>query len=155
MAGYWKNPASTADTVKEGWLYTGDMGYMHDGLLYVLGRFKSLLIGSDGEKYSPEGIEEALVEHSSCIDQLILYNNRVRTRPPCWSLTKNGCGNIWPTRIWTSRAIKAEKRPSVSSSARSTVSAKGGRPVHSIPGSLVADHLRHPSPSLSPSKTAW
>ena len=76
MAGYWKNPASTADTVKEGWLYTGDMGYMHDGLLYVLGRFKSLLIGSDGEKYSPEGIEEALVEHSSCIDQLILYNNQ-------------------------------------------------------------------------------
>ena len=42
----------------------------------VLGRFKSLLIGSDGEKYSPEGIEEALVEHSSCIDQLILYNNQ-------------------------------------------------------------------------------
>ena len=76
MAGYWKNPVSTADTVKEGWLYTGDMGYMRDGLLYVLGRFKSLLIGSDGEKYSPEGIEEALVEHSSCIDQLILYNNQ-------------------------------------------------------------------------------
>ena len=74
MAGYWKNPVSTAETVRNGWLYTGDMGYMgHDGLLYVLGRFKSLLIGSDGEKYSPEGIEEALVEHSSCIDQLILY----------------------------------------------------------------------------------
>lgn len=77
MAGYWKNPVSTAETVRNGWLYTGDMGYMgHDGLLYVLGRFKSLLIGSDGEKYSPEGIEEALVEHSSCIDQLILYNNQ-------------------------------------------------------------------------------
>ena len=76
MAGYWKNPVSTAETVRDGWLYTGDMGYMRDGLLYVLGRFKSLLIGSDGEKYSPEGIEEALVEHSSCIDQLILYNNQ-------------------------------------------------------------------------------
>jgi long-chain acyl-CoA synthetase len=77
MAGYWKNPVSTAETIRNGWLYTGDMGYMgHDGLLYVLGRFKSLLIGSDGEKYSPEGIEEALVEHSSCIDQLILYNNQ-------------------------------------------------------------------------------
>ena len=77
MAGYWKNPVATSETVKDGWLYTGDMGYMSkDGLLYVLGRFKSLLIGSDGEKYSPEGIEEALVEHSSCIDQLILYNNQ-------------------------------------------------------------------------------
>lgn len=77
MAGYWKNPVSTADTVKDGWLYTGDMGYMDkNGLLYVLGRFKSLLIGSDGEKYSPEGIEEALMEHASCIDQLLLYNNQ-------------------------------------------------------------------------------
>ncbi|MDR1980023.1 MAG: AMP-binding protein [Tannerellaceae bacterium] len=77
MAGYWKNPASTAETIKDGWLYTGDMGYMsEDGLLYVLGRFKSLLIAGDGEKYSPEGIEEALVEQSPAIDQLLLYNNQ-------------------------------------------------------------------------------
>ncbi len=77
MAGYWRNPEATAQTVKEGWLYTGDMGYMgKDGLLYVLGRFKSLLIASDGEKYSPEGIEEALVEHSPLIDNVILYNNQ-------------------------------------------------------------------------------
>ncbi|MDR2497017.1 MAG: AMP-binding protein [Tannerellaceae bacterium] len=76
MAGYWKNPVSTAETLRDGWLYTGDMGYMHDGLLYVLGRFKSLLISSDGEKYSPEGIEEALMEQSSAISQLLLYNNQ-------------------------------------------------------------------------------
>lgn len=77
MAGYWKNPEATAQTVKDGWLYTGDLGYLgKDNLLYVLGRFKSLLIGSDGEKYSPEGIEEAIVEHSSCIDQIMLYNNQ-------------------------------------------------------------------------------
>ncbi|MDL2265010.1 AMP-binding protein [Parabacteroides sp. OttesenSCG-928-G07] len=77
MAGYWKNPASTEDTVKNGWLYTGDMGYMSkDSLLYVLGRFKSLLISSDGEKYSPEGIEEAMVEHLDLVDQILLYNNQ-------------------------------------------------------------------------------
>lgn len=77
MAGYWKNPDSTAETVRGGYLYTGDLGYMgKDGLLYVLGRFKSLLIGSDGEKYSPEGIEEAMVQLSPCIDQIMLYNNQ-------------------------------------------------------------------------------
>ncbi len=77
MAGYWKNPVATAATVRDGWLYTGDMGYMSpEGFLYVLGRFKSLLIGSDGEKYSPEGIEEALTENSPYIDQVILYNNQ-------------------------------------------------------------------------------
>ncbi|MBQ3173170.1 MAG: AMP-binding protein [Alistipes sp.] len=77
MAGYWKNPESTADTVRDGWLHTGDMGYMSkDNFLYVLGRFKSLLISSDGEKYSPEGMEEAMVDKSPYIDQVIVYNNQ-------------------------------------------------------------------------------
>jgi len=77
MVGYWKNPKATSETVVDGWLHTGDMGYMDkDGFLYVLGRFKSLLIASDGEKYSPEGIEESLVQHSSLVDQVILYNNQ-------------------------------------------------------------------------------
>ena len=77
MAGYWKNPSATAETVIDGWLHTGDMGYMgKDGFLYVLGRFKSLLISSDGEKYSPEGMEEAMVDKSPYIDQIILHNNQ-------------------------------------------------------------------------------
>ena len=77
MAGYWKNPESTAETIKDGYLYTGDLGYMtKEGLLYVKGRFKSLLISSDGEKYSPEGIEEAMVQLAPSIDQVMLYNNQ-------------------------------------------------------------------------------
>ncbi|MBK7106898.1 MAG: AMP-binding protein [Ignavibacteriae bacterium] len=77
MAGYWKNDRATAETIKNSWLYTGDMGYLDsDGFLYVLGRFKSLLIASDGEKFSPEGIEEALVDQSPFIEQVMLYNNQ-------------------------------------------------------------------------------
>jgi long-chain acyl-CoA synthetase len=77
MAGYYKNEAATAETVQGGWLHTGDMGYMdNDGFLYVVGRFKSLLISSDGEKYSPEGIEEALSDNSHFIEQVLLYNNQ-------------------------------------------------------------------------------
>jgi len=77
MKGYWKNEKATNEALQGGWLYTGDMGYMDsDGFLYVLGRFKSLLIGNDGEKYSPEGIEEAFVEQSEYFDQVMLYNNQ-------------------------------------------------------------------------------
>ena len=77
MAGYWRNEKSTAETVKDGWLYTGDLGYFtKEGFLYVLGRFKSLLISNDGEKYSPEGFEEALVEQSDLIEQTLLYNDQ-------------------------------------------------------------------------------
>jgi long-chain acyl-CoA synthetase len=77
MHGYWKNEAATKETIKDGWLYTGDMGYMtKEGYLYVLGRFKSLLIADDGEKFSPESIEEAITEQSKYIDQCMLYNNQ-------------------------------------------------------------------------------
>lgn len=77
MAGYWKNPKATAETVKDGWLYTGDLGHMtKEGFLYVQGRFKSLLISSDGEKYSPEEIEEMLVSQSKIIQQVMLHNNQ-------------------------------------------------------------------------------
>jgi long-chain acyl-CoA synthetase len=77
MHGYWKNESATKEAIKNDWLYTGDMGYMsEDGFLYVLGRFKSLLIADDGEKFSPEGIEEAITEQSKYIDQCMLYNNQ-------------------------------------------------------------------------------
>ena len=79
MAGYWKNPKSTADTVIDGWLHTGDMGYIckrDPKFLYVVGRFKSLLISHDGEKYSPEGFEDSLTDGSKYIEQVILHNNQ-------------------------------------------------------------------------------
>lgn len=77
MKGYWENPKATADTVKDGWLYTGDIGYLDDDdYLVVLGRYKSLLISNDGEKYSPEGIEEAITDQSGYISQCVLHNDQ-------------------------------------------------------------------------------
>lgn len=77
MLGYWNNATATAETIKGDWLHTGDMGYVdEEGFLYVLGRFKSLLIGNDGEKYSPEGIEDAILIHSPSIQQVMLHNNQ-------------------------------------------------------------------------------
>lgn len=79
MAGYWKNPEATAQTIVDGWLHTGDRGYIckeDPAYLYVTGRFKSLLISSDGEKYSPEGYEDNLAVVSKYIDNVILHNNQ-------------------------------------------------------------------------------
>lgn len=79
MAGYWKNPEATAKTIVDGWLHTGDRGYIckeDSEYLYVTGRFKSLLIASDGEKYSPEGYEDSLADGSKFIETSMLYNNQ-------------------------------------------------------------------------------
>jgi len=77
MQGYWKNQQATNETIKDNWLYTGDLGYLDDtDFLYVRGRYKSLLISADGEKYSPEGIEETIIDNCSFIHQIMLYNNQ-------------------------------------------------------------------------------
>lgn len=76
MKGYYKNPEATAETLKDGWLHTGDLGFFDkDDFLVVVGREKALLISEDGEKYSPEEIEEAIINSSNFINQIMIYND--------------------------------------------------------------------------------
>jgi long-chain acyl-CoA synthetase len=76
MAGYYKNEKASQEVIDGEWLYTGDMGYIdEDDFLMVVGREKALLISEDGEKYSPEEIEEAIVNCSSLINQVMIYND--------------------------------------------------------------------------------
>jgi len=79
MKGYFKNPEATLDTIRDGRLWSGDLGYMdEDGFLVVTGREKALLIAADGEKYSPETIEEGIINNSLLVNQLMAYNEQCR-----------------------------------------------------------------------------
>lgn len=74
MKGYYKNPEATAQVLRNGQLWTGDLGYMDDDdFLVVVGREKALLIAEDGEKYSPEEIEEAITTSTDLIDQVMVW----------------------------------------------------------------------------------
>ena len=76
MKGYYKNPKATEETLREGGLFSGDLGYIdEDGFLMVTGREKALLISENGEKYSPEEIEEAIANSSDFVEQIMLYND--------------------------------------------------------------------------------
>lgn len=78
MLGYWRNPEATREVLTDdGWFHTGDLGHFdEDGYLYIDGRVKSMLISNSGEKYSPEGIEAALIEQSPLIKQVLLHNQQ-------------------------------------------------------------------------------
>jgi acyl-CoA synthetase (AMP-forming)/AMP-acid ligase II len=69
---YWNNPESTAATLKQGWLYTGDRGYLdEDGYLYFDGRVKEL-IRRGGEMIAPTEIEQQLLKHPAIKDCAVL-----------------------------------------------------------------------------------
>lgn len=79
MEGYYKNDQATREAIRDGWLITGDIGYLdEDGFLVVVGREKALLISEDGEKYSPESIEEAIKSCSEFVYQVLIYNDHRR-----------------------------------------------------------------------------
>lgn len=63
MQGYYNMPEETAQTLEDGWLKTGDLGYIdEDGFLFLTGRKKNLIITPNGENVSPEEIENKLAE---------------------------------------------------------------------------------------------
>ena len=63
MKGYWKEDSATRDTIRGGWLYTGDLGYRDaDGYIYLSGRAKDF-IKRGGEMVSPEEVERVLMSH--------------------------------------------------------------------------------------------
>ena len=63
MKGYWRDPEATAETLRNGWLHTGDVGYIDEcGYLFLMDRSKDLII-SGGENVYPREIEEVIVQH--------------------------------------------------------------------------------------------
>ncbi|WP_176444690.1 long-chain-fatty-acid--CoA ligase [Paenibacillus herberti] len=79
MAGYWKRPDETAQTMKNGWLYTGDLGRMDsDGFFYILDRRKDLIIAG-GYNIYPREVEEVLFEHPDVEEAIVAgINDRYR-----------------------------------------------------------------------------
>lgn len=71
MKGYWNKPAQTEEVIKNGWLYTGDLGEMdEEGYLYIKGRKKEIIVLGTGKNVNPEEIEELLLKESDLIKEV-------------------------------------------------------------------------------------
>ena len=73
MLGYYGDPQATAQVLKDGWLYTGDLGYFdEEGFLYVCGRKKNVIVTKNGKNIFPEEVEYYLML-SKYIEEVIVY----------------------------------------------------------------------------------
>lgn len=73
MMGYYDNPEATAEVLKDGWLYTGDLGYFdEDGFLYLTGRKKTVIVTKGGKNIFPEEVEAVLMENE-LIQEVLVY----------------------------------------------------------------------------------
>ena len=78
MQGYYKMPEETAETLENGWLKTGDLGYVdEDGFVFLTGRKKNLIITKNGENVSPEELENALSTNRLVGEVLVREHNGV------------------------------------------------------------------------------
>ncbi len=76
MRGYYKMPKETEEALKDGWLHTGDKGYLdEEGFLFINGRVKNLIIMSNGENVSPEEIENKLSLNDLIAEVIITGEN--------------------------------------------------------------------------------
>jgi acyl-CoA synthetase (AMP-forming)/AMP-acid ligase II len=72
MDGYWGNPEATADTIRDGWLYTGDVGrFDSEGYLYLLDRSKDVII-TGGNNVYPREVEEVIVQHPAVANVVVI-----------------------------------------------------------------------------------
>ncbi|MWC29799.1 class I adenylate-forming enzyme family protein [Paenibacillus sp. MMS18-CY102] len=128
MLGYWNNVEETAKTLRDGWLYTGDLGrFDEDGYLYLLDRKKDLIIVSGSNVYCSE-VEEVLSKHPSIREVAVIGTPlpdegeevaAVVTLKPRSSITLNELQQFcspyladykWPTRL---EIVEALARTSV------------------------------------------
>jgi long-chain acyl-CoA synthetase len=72
MKGYWNNPVETSKTIRNGWLYTGDLAKMdEDGYFYIVGRKKELIIASGYNVY-PIEVENVIYTHPAVLEAAVI-----------------------------------------------------------------------------------
>jgi long-chain acyl-CoA synthetase len=72
MLGYYNNPSATAETIRDGWLYTGDVGYFDtDGYLFIVERKKDLII-RNGQNIYPRDVEEVIAQHPAVLEVAVV-----------------------------------------------------------------------------------
>ena len=110
MKGYWRNEETTAETLRNGWLYTGDVGCLDEkGYLYIMDRSKDMVI-SGGENIYPREIEEVLVRHPAVREVAV-----IGVPDPKWGEALKGVVALVPGKSVTEQELIAFCKENIAS----------------------------------------
>ena len=110
IKGYWRNSRATAETLQNGWLHTGDVGYFdEDGYLFIMDRSKDMII-SGGENIYPREVEEVLLRHPAVREAAV-----IGVPDPAWGEALKAVVVISPGRTVTGEELIAFCRNHIAS----------------------------------------
>lgn len=100
MKGYWERPEETEKTLKNGWLHTGDVGYMdQNGYMYIVDRYKDLII-SGGANVYPRELEEVIIKHPAVQEVAV-----IGVPDEFWGESVKACITLQPGKTATAEEI--------------------------------------------------
>jgi long-chain acyl-CoA synthetase len=112
MEGYWKNPASTKETIKDGWLYTGDIGMIDkDGYVYIVDRKKDMMI-SGGLNVYPREIEKVIEQYEGVREVAVtsVADSKWGEVPIAFVVSEENF-SIEPLQLWLAERLAKFKLP--------------------------------------------
>ena len=167
MAGYWHQPAETAEALRGGWLRTGDIATVDgEGYITIVDRRKDIIV-SGGENVSSVEVEQVLSGHPAVLEVAVvgMADDRWGEVPRAFVVLRDGAVPVTPDQLieWTRRASPTSRHPSGSRSSRSfpraaparsrSCGSRNDRPSHGLAwpshGLARSGDLSRPRPSPS------
>jgi len=116
FSGYYRDPATTADVLRDGWLHTGDVAHAdEEGFIFITGRKKELIVSSTGKKIYPSRVE-ALFKMEPLISQVLLIGDRLPFLTAIFTLNLTAAESLKGMEQWKwlprRRLSPASKKPS-------------------------------------------
>ena len=126
MKGYWNDPAASAEVLRDGWLYTGDIGRLEDGSLRITDRKKDIIVTAGGKNVSPQNLENELKAADPLVSQVLVHGDKRRFLSAIVSLNPEAA-RAWAAEHGVPEGAALHEHPAILAHLQRTIDAVNAR----------------------------